>query len=87
MGLSGKISLDWSMLSTQGSSGYPRWDEVLGLGPGCTSTTESLGKMPGDSSLNLSSETCGPQAGGEGNGTPLQYSCLENPWREEPGRL
>ena len=25
--------------------------------------------------------------GGEGNGTPLQYSCLENPWTEEPGRL
>ena len=24
---------------------------------------------------------------GEGNGTPLQYSCLENPWVEEPGRL
>ena len=23
----------------------------------------------------------------EGNGTPLQYSCLENPWTEEPGRL
>ena len=23
----------------------------------------------------------------EGNGTPLQYSCLENPWMEEPGRL
>ena len=23
----------------------------------------------------------------EGNGTPLQYSCLENPWAEEPGRL
>ena len=22
-----------------------------------------------------------------GNGTPLQYSCLENPWMEEPGRL
>ena len=21
------------------------------------------------------------------NGTPLQYSCLENPWTEEPGRL
>ena len=21
------------------------------------------------------------------NGSPLQYSCLENPWREEPGRL
>ena len=24
---------------------------------------------------------------GEDNGTPLQYSCLENPWTEEPGRL
>ena len=24
---------------------------------------------------------------GEGNGTPLQYSCLENPWTGEPGRL
>ena len=21
------------------------------------------------------------------NGTPLQFSCLENPWTEEPGRL
>jgi len=21
---------------------------------------------------------------GGGNGTPLQYSCLENPWTEEP---
>ena len=24
---------------------------------------------------------------GEGNGTPLQYSCLQNPWMEEAGRL
>ena len=24
---------------------------------------------------------------GEGNGNPLQYSCLENPWTEEPGGL
>ena len=24
---------------------------------------------------------------GEGNGTTLQYSCLENPWTEEPGGL
>ena len=23
---------------------------------------------------------------GEENGTPLQYSCLENPWTEEPGK-
>ena len=24
---------------------------------------------------------------GEGNGNPLQYSCLENPWTEKPGRV
>ena len=24
---------------------------------------------------------------GKGNGNPLQYSCLENSWTEEPGRL
>ena len=24
---------------------------------------------------------------GEGNGNPLQHSCLENPWTEEPGGL
>ena len=24
---------------------------------------------------------------GEGNGYPLQYSCLRNPWTEESGRL
>ena len=24
---------------------------------------------------------------GGGHGNPLQYSCLENPWREEPGGL
>ena len=24
---------------------------------------------------------------GEGNGNPLQYSCWEIPWTEEPGRL
>ena len=23
----------------------------------------------------------------EGNGNALQYSCLENPWSEDPGRL
>ena len=24
---------------------------------------------------------------GEGNENPLQYSCLENPWTEDPGGL
>ena len=27
------------------------------------------------------------QSPGEGYGNPLQYSCLENPWRDEPGGL
>ena len=27
------------------------------------------------------------QSPGEGNGNPCQYSCLEIPWTEEPGRL
>ena len=24
---------------------------------------------------------------GEGNGSSLQYSCMGNPWQEEPGKL
>ena len=31
-----------------------------------------------------------PESGrfpGEGNGSPLQYFCLVNPWTEEPGGL
>ena len=31
-----------------------------------------------------------PESGrspGGGNGSPFQYSCLENPWTEEPGGL
>ena len=27
------------------------------------------------------------RSSGEGNGNPLQYSCLENPMDKEPGRL
>ena len=27
------------------------------------------------------------RSSGEGNGNPLQYSWLENPWTEEPGGL
>ena len=39
--------------------------------------------------ISLFSWICYPvrRMGGEGNGTPLQYSCLETPWTEEPGRL
>ena len=51
--------------------------------------------FPGGSEVKASAWNAGdpgsiPGSGrspGEGNGNPLQYSCLENPWREEPGRL
>ena len=38
----------------------------------------------GDSGLDLLSSG---RSHGEGNGNPLQYSCLGNPWTEEPGGL
>ena len=37
--------------------------------------------------LTFSLMCLSPGSSREGNGTPLQYSCLENPWTEEPGRL
>ena len=36
--------------------------------------------MPGDTGSILESG----RFPGEGNGNPLQYTCLENPWTEEP---
>ena len=51
--------------------------------------------FPGDSVVKNPPANAGdagliPESGrssGEGNGNPLQYSCLENPWTEEPGGL
>ena len=50
--------------------------------------------FPGGSEVKASACNAGdlgsiPESGrspGEGNGNPLQYSCLENPKEEEPGR-
>ena len=42
------------------------------------------------SAYNAGTQNSIPGSGrspGEGNGNPLQYSCLENLWMEEPGRL
>ena len=44
---------------------------------------KSLPANAGDVGLILGSG----RSPGEGNGNPLQYSCLENPWTEEPGGL
>ena len=48
------------------------WAEACGEGTG---KLENVKMVPAGASI------------GEGNGTPLQYSCLENPWMEESGRL
>ena len=61
---------------------------------GTTDYWLSMG-FPGDSEVKASASNVGdlgsiPGSGsspGEGNGNPLQYSCLENPMDEEPGRL
>ena len=44
-------------------------------------------KNPPASAGDLSSTPGLGRSLGEGNGNPLQCSCLENPWTEEPGGL
>ena len=54
-----------------------------------------MGSFPGGPEVKASARNVGdpgsiPASGsspGEGNGNPLQYSCLENPMEEEPGGL
>ena len=54
-----------------------------------------LATSPGGSDGKVSAYNAGypgsipelERSSGEGNGNPLQYSCLEIPWMEEPGRL
>ena len=46
----------------------------------------SVGKESAFSAGNPGSIPGSGRSPGEGNGNPLQYSCLENP-TEEPGRL
>ena len=52
--------------------GFPGGSEVKAS----ASNAEDLGSIPGSG-----------RSSGEGNGNPLQYSCLENPMDLEPGRL
>ena len=55
-------------------------EELKGILETKTSVTEELDQF------NANQRQLGGGLG-EGNGTPLQYSCLENPWMEEPGGL
>ena len=56
-------------------SGFPGGVCIKNL-PASAGDTRDAGSIPGS----------GRSPGG-GNGNPLQYSCLGNPWREEPGGL
>ena len=54
---------------------------VMGLPGGSTV------KNPPANSGDMSSIPGLGRSPGEGNGNPLQYSCLKIPWTEKPGRL
>ena len=47
----------------------------------------SEGKASACNAGDLGSNLVSGRSPGEGNGNPLQYSCLEIPWMEKPGRL
>ena len=47
----------------------------------------SVGKKSACNAGDLGSIPGSGRSPGEGNGNPLQYSSLENPWTEDPGRL
>ena len=57
------------------TKGLPPW--LSGKKSSCSAgATGDRGSIPGSG-----------KSPGEGNGNPLQYSCLEIPWTEKPGRL
>ena len=47
----------------------------------------SDGKEPACNAVDPGSISGSGRSPGEMNGNPLQYSCLEIPWTEEPGGL
>ena len=44
-------------------------------------------KNPSTNAGDASSVPGSGRSSGEGNSNPFQYSCLGNPWTEQPGRL
>ena len=59
---------------------------VLGIGLLVAIVVKNPPASAGDSRDMGSIPESGRFPGG-GHGNPLQYSCLENPWTEEPGGL
>ena len=80
------MSLHTSLLQSPGlDSGFPKPSVNLWGFPG-----GSLVKNVPDNERDSGDTSSIPGMGRsprEGNGNPLQYSCLENPWTEKPGRL
>ena len=68
---------------------------LMGEGPGAILSFKTFLSFPDGSDGKASAYNVGDlgsilglgRSHGEGNGSPLQYSCLENPWTEEPGSL
>ena len=78
------MSLHTSLLQSPGlDSGFPKPSVNLWGFPG-GSLVKNLPDNEGDSGDTGSIPGMG-RSPREGNGNPLQYSCLENPWTEEPG--
>ena len=82
----------WTLLClTSFSQNYATFIHIIA----CIVAYSSSLDFPGGSDGKASAYSAGdsgsiPGSGrspGEGNGNPLQYPCLENPWTEEPGRL
>ena len=77
LGISQARILEWVAISSSRGSFWPGIEPASPMDPtlaGRFFTTEPLGKPRYWWYLSLNS-----LCGGEGNGTPLQYSCLENP--------
>ena len=71
---------------------HPNLFLIPGSRPGAPSSTMGFPHSSGgkESAFNAGDPGLIPGSGkspGEGNGKPLQYSCLENPMTEEPGGL
>ena len=62
---------------------YPRLPKILIIMTWYSSDDKESSYNAGD----LGSIPGSGRSPGEGNGNPLQYSCLENPMEEEPGGL
>ena len=68
------------------------WTPGVGDGQGGLACYDSWGRKESDTTERLIWSALiwciyMGRSPGEGDGNPLQYSCLENPWTEEPGRL